>query len=84
MGFIETYSKAETLTDIIMCFVAKVLGALLRNDMYSIYRKYRDADEVPVEVQEEMHSLGEAYHNLGFNATGTKIHDEIMAKPTKV
>lgn len=62
----------------------QALGALLRNDMYSIYRKYRDADEVPVEVQEEMHSLGEAYHNLGFNATGTKIHDEIMAKPTKV
>lgn len=27
MGFIETYSKAETLTDIIMCFVAKILGA---------------------------------------------------------
>ena len=62
----------------------QALGALLRNDMYSIYRKYRDADEVPVEVQEEMHSLGEAYHNLGFNATGTKIHDEIVAKPTKV
>lgn len=60
------------------------LGALLRNDMYGIYRKYRDADEVPAEVQEEMHSLGEAYHSLGFNATGTKIHDEIMAKPTRV
>ena len=62
----------------------EALGALLRNDMFSIYRKYRDADEVPVEVQEEMHSLGEAYHNLGFNATGTKIHDEIMKKKTKV
>jgi len=62
----------------------QALGALLRNDMYNIYRKYRDADEVPVEVQEEMHSLGEAYHNLGFNATGTKIHNEIMAKKTKV
>lgn len=60
------------------------LGALLRNDMYAIYRKYRDAEEVPVEVQEEMHSLGEAYHGLGFNATGTKIHDEIMAKKSKV
>lgn len=71
---LKTASKAER----------QALGALLRNDMYSIYRKYRDADEVPVEVQEEMHSLGEAYHNLGFNATGTKIHDEIMAKPSKV
>ncbi len=71
---LNTSSKAER----------QALGALLRNDMFSIYRKYRDAAEVPVEVQEEMHSLGEAYHNLGFNATGTKIHDEIMAKPTKV
>ena len=62
----------------------QALGALLRNDMYSIYRKYRDADEVPAEVQEEMHSLHEAYHGLGFNATGTKICNEIMAKPTRV
>lgn len=60
------------------------LGALLRNDMFGIYRKYRDADEVPVEVQEEMHSLHAAYHGLGFNATGTKIHDEIMTKKTLV
>lgn len=60
------------------------LGALLRNDMFDIYRKYRDSEEVPVEVQEEMHSLHDAYHGLGFNATGTKIHDEIMAKKTKV
>ena len=71
---LKTYTKAEK----------QALGALLRNDMFSIYRKYRDAEEVPAEVQEEMHSLGEAYHNLGFNATGTKIHDEIMAKPTRV
>lgn len=62
----------------------QALGALLRNDMYGIYRKYRDAGEVPAEVQEEMHSLHDAYHALGFNATGTKIHDEIMRKPTKV
>ncbi len=60
------------------------LGALLRNDMYDIFRKYRDEDEVPAEVQEEMHSLYEAYHGLGFNNLGTKIHDDIMSKKTRV
>ena len=62
----------------------QALGALLRNDMFSIYRKYRDAEEVPSEIQEEMHSLHDAYHGLGFNAMGTKICNEIMAKPTKI
>ena len=60
------------------------LGALLRNDMFEIYKKYRDGEEVPADVQEEMHSLYEAYHGLGFNNIGTKIHDEIMGKKTKV
>ena len=60
------------------------LGALLRNDMFEIYECYRDEPEVPVRFQEEMDSLYQAYHGLGFNNTGTKIHDEIMAKPTKV
>lgn len=62
----------------------EALGALLRNDMFEIYENYRDADEVPVRFQEEMDSLYSAYHGLGFNNTGTKIHDEIMAKKTKV
>ena len=62
----------------------EALGALLRNDMFEIYEQYRDQDEVPVRIQEEMDSLYSAYHGLGFNNTGTKIHDEIMAKKTKV
>lgn len=70
----KTENKAERIA----------LGALLRNDMFSIYRKYRDAKEVPAEIQEEMHSLHDAYHGLGFNAMGTKICNEIMAKPTKI
>ena len=64
--------------------VNEALGALLRNAMFKIYEKYRDQDEVPVQVQEEMSSLYQPYHNLGFNNTGTKIHDEIMGKKTKV
>lgn len=60
------------------------LGALLRNDMFVIYETYRDEEEVPLRYQEEMESLYTAYHGLGFNNTGTKIHDEIMAKKTKV
>lgn len=62
----------------------EALGALLRHDMFEIYETYRDAEEVPVRSQEEMASLYAAYHGLGFNHTGTKIHDEIMHKPTKV
>lgn len=62
----------------------EALGALLRNDMFEIYEEYRDQEEVPVRIQEEMDSLYAAYHGLGFNNTGTKIHDEIMAKKTQV
>lgn len=62
----------------------EALGALLRNDMFDIYECYRDEPEVPVRIQEEMESLYNAYHGLGFNGTGTKIHNEIMAKPTRV
>lgn len=64
--------------------VNEALGALLRNAMFKIYEKYRDQEEVPVQVQEEMSSLYKPYHDLGYNNTGTKIHDEIMAKKTKV
>lgn len=62
----------------------QALGALLRNDMFRIYEKYRDASAVPARTQEEIDSLYAAYHGLGFNNVGTKIHDEIMAKPTEV
>lgn len=62
----------------------EALGALLRNDMFVIYETYRDEEEVPTRFQEEMASLYKAYHGLGFNNLGTKIHDEIMAKKTKV
>lgn len=62
----------------------EALGALLRNDMFEIYETYRDCEEVPVRFQEEMDSLYTAYHGLGFNNTGTKIHDEIMSKKTKL
>lgn len=71
---IQTGNKAER----------DALGALLRNDMFEIYETYRDSEEVPVRFQEEMDSLYSAYHGLGFNNTGTKIHDEIMKKKTKV
>ena len=64
--------------------ITEALGALLRNAMFEIYEKYRDQDEVPVQIQDEMSSLYKPYHNLGFNNTGTKIHDEIMSKKTKV
>lgn len=71
---IKTANKAER----------EALGALLRNDMFMIYETYRDEEEVPTRYQEEMASLYKAYHGLGFNNLGTKIHDEIMSKKTKV
>lgn len=62
----------------------KAMGALLRHDMYQIYDEYKTASAVPKDIQEEMDSLYEAYHGLGFNNMGTKIHDEIMHKVTEV
>ena len=62
----------------------QALGALLRHDMYQIYDAWRDAPEVPKDVQEEMDALYQPYHALGYNNTGTKIYTEIMRKPTKV
>ena len=61
--------------------VNQALGALLRHSMYEIYDTYKDADAVPTDVLEEMDSLHEAYHALGYNHLGDKIHEAIMAKP---
>ncbi len=60
------------------------LGALLRHDMFEIYDIYKESHTVPHAIQEEMDSLYQAYHSLGYNNLGTKIHDEIMAKQTEV
>ena len=60
----------------------KALGALLRHAMYDIYENYKSEESVPADVQEEMDSLHEAYHALGYNHMGDKIHHDIMAKQT--
>ena len=60
------------------------LGALIRHDMFEIYDTFKEADTVPHAIQEEMDSLYQAYHALGYNNMGTKIHDEIMRKTTEV
>ena len=62
----------------------EALGALLRHDMFQIYKLYIDETEVPKDIQEEMHSLWQPYHALGFNHMGDKIHDEIMEKKIQV
>ena len=64
--------------------IKTALGALLRSDMYNIYETYRDAAEVPESVQKEIDELWQAYHGLGFNHLGDKIHEDIMGKKTKV
>lgn len=60
--------------------IKESLGALLRNDMFAIYEKYKGDDLIPLQTQEEMESLWQAYHGLGFNHAGDTIHSEIMAK----
>lgn len=60
--------------------VNQALGALLRHEMFDIYEIYKEKDSVPSDILEEMDSLYQAYHALGFNNLGTKIHDEIMRK----
>lgn len=60
--------------------VNQALGALLRHEMFDIYEAYKNADCVPADVLSEMDSLHEAYHALGYNHLGDKIHAEIMAK----
>ena len=61
--------------------VNMALGALLRHEMFDIYEIYRCEEVVPADILEEMDSLYRAYHALGYNNLGTKIHDEIMKKP---
>ena len=61
--------------------VSMALGALLRHEMFDIYEIYRNEDCVPADILEEMDSLYRAYHALGYNNLGTKIHEEIMKKP---
>lgn len=76
-AFIQSHEDKNSATN-------EALGALLRHEMYAIYADYRDADEVPRSVQEEMDALWQPYHALGFNHTGDKIRDEIMRKKTKI
>ena len=61
--------------------VNQALGALLRHEMFDIYEIYKAEDSVPADILEEMDSLHEAYHALGYNHIGDKIHEEIMKKP---
>ena len=62
--------------------VKEALGALLRHEMWEIYRTYKDAQTIPADMLEEMDSLHTAYHSLGYNHMGDKIWEEIMKKPT--
>lgn len=64
--------------------IKNALGALLRHDMFDIFEEWSESEEVPAKIKEEMESLYKPYHELGYNHTGTKIYEEIMAKRTKV
>lgn len=81
LGYFIAMVKKGRLTD---KSIKVALGALLRSDMFGIYEQYRDLEEVPDSIQREMDELWQAYHGLGFNHMGDKVHDEIMKKKTKV
>lgn len=81
VGYLVALIKKGKTTD---KSIKIALGALLRSDMYTIYEEYRDADEIPESAQKEMDELWQAYHGLGYNHMGDKLHDEIMQKKTKV
>lgn len=81
LGYLIAILKRGRTTD---KAIKTALGALLRSDMFSIYEMYRDSDEVPESVQKEIDELWQAYHGLGFNHVGDKVHSEIMNKKTKM
>lgn len=81
LGYLIATLKKGRVTD---KSIKIALGALLRSDMFNIYEQYRDAVEVPEAIQKEIDELWQAYHGLGFNHMGDKVHDEIMSKKTKV
>ena len=61
----------------------EALGALLRHEMFDIYEIYRNEEEIPADIAEEMESLHAAYHLLGFNHTGDRIHEDLAKKPIR-
>ena len=81
LGYLIAVVKKTHTTD---KSIKIALGALLRSDMFAIYETYRDTEEVPESIQKEMDELWQAYHGLGFNHLGDKVHKEIMDKRTKV
>lgn len=58
--------------------------ALLKNKLVEIYDIYRDAEEVPADTLESMDTIYKAYHGLGGNGTGTRLHQSIMSKKTTI
>lgn len=58
--------------------------ALLKQKILEIYDCYKDDEEVPADVQECMTTIYTAYHGLGGNGTGTRLHSAIINKKTKV
>ena len=58
--------------------------ALLRQKLLEIYDQYKDVSEVPADALEAMDAVYKAYHGLGGNGTGTRLHDAIMRKKTSI
>lgn len=58
--------------------------ALLKNKLLEIYDENKDAEEVSADTQEVMDNIYKAYHALGGNGTGTRLHDAIMRKKATI
>ncbi len=56
------------------------VAVLLRARLEHFHEKYKDGDTIPKEEFQEMNDTWEAYHSLGGNSTGDKIHEELKGK----
>lgn len=58
----------------------KGMTAILRQQLIELHRVWViEQGYAPVEIKEQADDIYEAYHDLGGNGTGTKLHDEILA-----
>lgn len=57
------------------------MRAILWENLNTIYKKAKDQNGLSVEERHNLTNIYEAYHALGGNGTGTRLHDESMRLP---
>ena len=76
-GALLGYARSARRADRAM---ADGMRALLRQQLVDYHRLYvASGGPCPVSIKEQATEVYEAYHALGGNGTGTRLHEEIMA-----